>query len=240
MYHVSQKYIGSILGSWIHRWLCPDVAHRSLWLGLDKLRRFQKQVYHKSQKYSWSILGSWSQRCLSPDVAHRSLWLVLDKLRRFQNLVYHVSQVIFKLLSKTDVTFTKVKGQVSTYMGTGRRLEGGPSGDESENFGEPSPLDDFAEGGWFSAAGAAIFPQITPQVKRFWPFFTNKLPPGWKNVCSPPLPGRQRGKFLGPRQIDTWLKIFQSKSGQKFWENLEELVGTWRDPLGYLKTLRTL
>ena len=88
----AQKYSGSILGSWIRRWLSPDVAHHSLWLGLDKLRKFQNLVYHVSQKYSGSILGSWIQRWLSPDVVHHSLWLGLDKPRRFQKQVYHVSQ----------------------------------------------------------------------------------------------------------------------------------------------------
>ena len=91
---MSQKYSGSILGSRIQRWLCPDVAHRSLWLGLDKLRRFQKLVYHVSQKCIGSILGSWIHCRLCPYGVQHSLWLGLDEHnpRRFQKLVYHASQ----------------------------------------------------------------------------------------------------------------------------------------------------
>ena len=39
---------------------------------------------------------------------------------------------------------------------------------------------------------------------------------------------RIESKRLDANQESTWLKIFQSKSGQKFWENLEDPLGSIR------------
>ena len=100
--------------------------------------------------------------------------------------------------------------QLGSYMGTGVGVGGGPPLRRRKFWltRHPKKQGEGATGGvifgrrrqpkiFLSPLGEQIFYQITPQVKKFWPIFTNELPPRVKKFSTTPLPRRrpQGGNF---------------------------------------------